>query len=93
MNRKIKIIFQVRIVGWVAISSSRESSQPRDQSHISYVSCIGKQILYQLHHLGSPLKCLKAMTKYKPIKKNHPESYMISGYSMKVIYLQKRKYE
>ena len=27
---------------WVAISFSRESSQPRDQTHISYVSCIGR---------------------------------------------------
>ena len=28
---------------WVAISSFRGSSQPRDQTH---VSCIGRQILY-----------------------------------------------
>ena len=34
-------IFQARILEWVAISSSRGSSQPRDQTHISYVSCIG----------------------------------------------------
>ena len=36
-------IFQARILEWAAISSSRESSQPRDQTHISY---IGRQILY-----------------------------------------------
>ena len=36
-------IFQTRILEWVAISSSRGSSQPRDW--IS-VSCIGRQILY-----------------------------------------------
>ena len=36
-------ILQARILEWVAISSSRESSQPRDQTH---VSCIGRQILY-----------------------------------------------
>ena len=30
----------------VAISCSRGSSQPRDQTHISCISCIGKQILY-----------------------------------------------
>ena len=29
-----------------------ESSWPRDQTHISYVSCIGRWVLY---HLGSPL--------------------------------------
>ena len=33
-------IFQVRILEWVAISSSRASSQPRDQTYVSCVSCI-----------------------------------------------------
>ena len=39
-------IFQVRILEWVAMASSRGSSQPRDQTYVSYVSCIGKQVLY-----------------------------------------------
>ncbi|XDA79460.1 hypothetical protein R6Z07F_009474 [Ovis aries] len=39
-------IFQARILEWVAISFSRESSQPRDQTRISYVSCIGRHVLY-----------------------------------------------
>ena len=39
-------IYQARILESVAISSSRESPQPRDQIHISCVSCIGRQILY-----------------------------------------------
>ena len=33
-------ILQGRILKWVAISSTRGSSQPRDQTHISCVSCI-----------------------------------------------------
>ena len=33
---------QARILPWVAVSSSRESSWPRDQMHISYISCIGR---------------------------------------------------
>ena len=33
---------QARILEWVAMPSSRGSSQPRDQTHISYVSCIGR---------------------------------------------------
>ena len=33
-------ILQARILEWVAKPSSRGSSQPRDQTHISYVSCI-----------------------------------------------------
>ena len=36
-------IFQARILEWVAISYSRGSSPPRDQT---CVSCIGRQILY-----------------------------------------------
>ena len=47
-------IFQARILEWFAISSSRGSSQPRDRTHISYVSCIGRQVLYHKCHLRSP---------------------------------------
>ena len=39
-------IFQARILERVAISFSRGSFQPRDWTHISWVSCIGRQILY-----------------------------------------------
>ena len=39
-------IFQARILEWVAISSSRGSSRPRDQTHICCISCIGRWILY-----------------------------------------------
>ena len=38
--------FQAIILEWVAISFSGGSSQTRDGTHISCVSCIGKQILY-----------------------------------------------
>ena len=31
---------------WVVISSSRGSSQPRDQISVSYVSCVGRLIPY-----------------------------------------------
>jgi len=36
-------ILLTRILEWFAISFSRGSSRPRDQTH---VSCIGRQILY-----------------------------------------------
>jgi len=39
-------ILQARILEWVAMSSFRESSQFRDQTRISYVSCIGRWVLY-----------------------------------------------
>ena len=38
-------ILQTRILEWVANSSSRESSWPRDWTDVSCVSCIGRQIL------------------------------------------------
>lgn len=46
-------IFRARILDWVATPSSRGSSQPRDGTCVSYVSCIGRQVLYHYHHLGN----------------------------------------
>ena len=39
-------IFQTRILEWVAMPSSRGSSWLRDQTHVSFVSCIGRWIVY-----------------------------------------------
>ena len=39
-------IFQARVLEWVSIFYSRGSSRPRDQTCISSVSCIGRQILF-----------------------------------------------
>ena len=53
-------IFQARMLEWVAISFSRGFSQPRDQTRVSCVSCIDRQILYhcvtgsQQHYLPQP---------------------------------------
>ena len=44
-------ILQARILKQVAMPSSRGSSQPRDQTFISWVSWIGRQILYRQHYL------------------------------------------
>ena len=44
-------ILQASILEWVAIPFSRGSSQARDQT---WVSCIGRVILYHLSHQGSP---------------------------------------
>ena len=51
----VRWIFQARILEWVAISSSRGSSQPRDWACISRVSSIGGWIFYLLSHQGSPM--------------------------------------
>ena len=39
-------VLQVRILEWVAISYSRGSSQSRDQTGVSCVSCLGKLDFY-----------------------------------------------
>ena len=39
-------ILQARILEWTAISFSRGPSQPRNQTYVSCVSCIARQILY-----------------------------------------------
>ena len=38
-------ILQARKLEWVAMPSSKRSSQPRDRTSISYISCIGRQVL------------------------------------------------
>ena len=41
---------------WLTVSTAPRrvgSSQIRDQTRISYISCIGRRILYHLHHQGS----------------------------------------
>ena len=45
----------LRTLEWVAISSSRESSQLRGQAQVSYVSCIGRWILYHWCHLEAAI--------------------------------------
>ena len=47
-------VLQARIPEWVAMPFSRGSSEPRDRTHISYVSCTGKWVLYHQRHLESP---------------------------------------
>ena len=51
-------ILRARILEWVAIPFSRESYQPRDQTHIFHISCLGGQVLYHLNYLGSPYRAL-----------------------------------
>ena len=49
-------ILQTRVLEWVAIPPSRESSWPRDWTPISYVSCIGRVGSLPLVPPGKPLQ-------------------------------------
>ena len=42
----VRGILQARVLVWVALPSSRGSSWPRDWISISFISCIGRQVLY-----------------------------------------------
>ena len=74
-------ILQARVLEWVAISFSRGSSRPRDQTHLS---CTGRQIFFflMLNQQESP-----QMTLYLLIlknKKNQPQSHYLG----KVLHVQ-----
>ena len=46
--------FQARILEWVVMLFSRGSSWPRDWTHISHVSCIGRWVFFTMGHLRRP---------------------------------------
>ena len=47
-------ILQARVLEWVAVPSSRGSPRLKDPVRVTYVSFIGRQVLYHQCHLGSP---------------------------------------
>ena len=49
-------VFQAGILEWVAMSSSRGSSQPRDQTWVSWVSCIAGRF-FTTEPPGKPTLC------------------------------------
>ena len=72
-------ILQARILEWVAISSSRGSSQPRDQTCIS---CIGRQILY--HSTTGKPKHYKYILPKIPVLNWSPQSCEIGDKEEKI---------
>ena len=53
---------QARILNWVAMPSSRGSSQPRDRTQVSYVSRTGRQALYHSRLRGEVARCFLKVT-------------------------------
>ena len=66
-------VSQARIPEWVAISFSRESAWPRDQTHIS---CIGRQILYHWATRGIWFSYITANTYIYSLSNFFPISVM-----------------
>ena len=70
-------ILGARIQEWVAISSSGLSSRPRDGTHVSCVSLLGRQILHhwvtwETNSMEVSIKSLKIPTTKKPLKSYLP---------------------
>ena len=47
-------IFSARILEWGSIPSSKGSSQPRDRTHVSYITCIAG-VFFTAEPLGKPV--------------------------------------
>ena len=54
-------ILRTRILEWIAIPFSRGSFQPRDWTQVSYISCIGRQVLN--HQLPTSLPSYQQCTR------------------------------
>ena len=59
-------ISQARILEWVAISSSRVSSHPRDPARVPFILCVDRQIPYHCTILKS-MKNLDSILKSRDI--------------------------
>ena len=56
MDYVVPGVLQARILEWAAFPFSSGSSPPRNGTRVSCISHIGRQVLYQLSHEGSPLR-------------------------------------
>ena len=50
-------IHQARILEWIAMPSSRGSCNPRNLTHVSYISYVVRQHVFM--HLFKPIQCIK----------------------------------
>ena len=75
--------FQARILEQVAISSFRGSSQPRDRTQVSCISCVGRRILYHWATWEAPKGVYKVVIIIMYLgtgtKKGRPNSEKVPG--------------
>ena len=74
LGSSVHRILQARIIERAAIPSSRGSSQPRDWTRVSYVSCTGWWVLYHTCHLESPSALYQAL--YLVFNNQIPSQYL-----------------
>ena len=73
----VHVCLQARIREWVVMPSSRGSSQSRNQTCVSYIPCIGRQVLYHQRHLGSP-PSLYVLLKCQSWRREHSDPALVS---------------
>ena len=76
-------IVQARKLEWAAVPSSRGSSPPSDQTCVSYISCIGRQVLYHWCHLGRPIILLNTLFLANSL---HLDFFSLSGSCLLMIF-------
>ena len=69
-------ISETKILGWVAISLSRQSFWPRDRTYISY---IGRQIFFTTEHPGKPTLFSEGETQVQRRLRNYLRSKLVVG--------------
>ena len=83
LGSSVRGIFQATIMEWVALSSSRGSSQPRDWTHISFISCTGRWILYHCAIWEAPVPRLtRPKGRTSLVKERKKSSVWSSGESV-----------
>ena len=51
-------VLQARILEWVAMPPFRGSSEPRDQTHVSFISCVGRWVPTTNTTWEAPQRCV-----------------------------------
>ena len=69
-------ILQARILKWVAMPSSKGSSWPTNWTHVSYISCIDRRVLYH----WKPKACVYVHTHTHTHILPHFQMYMQSSF-------------
>ena len=77
-------ISQARILEWVAMPSSKDSSQPRDQTCVSYISCISGG--FTIVPPGKQWSYIAAINKNKETWLSFPEIHALIGIYMPITY-------
>ena len=78
-------ILQERILEWVSMPSSRGSSQLRNRTHVSYIPCIGRWVLYHQCHLEK-----EAENVFQDIVKSWSTDFYATGISKLISHWQKK---